>query len=82
MKLPKREDWLNDKMIGFVMEAKKLDREGAIAHLEEKYRRMKEAIKNGASDEEIARVSFPTSFEEFTSWMFMNELRKGEKRDE
>ena len=77
MKLPKREDWPNDKMIGFVMGAKKLDREGAIVHLEEKYRCMEEAIKNGASDEEIARGSFPTSFEEFTAWMFMNELHKG-----
>ena len=48
----------------------------AIAHLEEKYCRMEEAIKNGASDEEIARVGFPTSFEEFTAWMFMNELHK------
>ena len=81
MKLPKREDWLNDKMIGFVMEAKKLDREGAIAHLEEKYRRMDEAIKNGASDEEIARVSVPTSFEEFTAWMFINELRGTDRKE-
>ena len=32
MNLPKREDWLNGKMIGFVMEAKKLDREDAIAY--------------------------------------------------
>ena len=33
--------------------------------------------KNGASDEEIARVSFPTSFEEFIAWMFLEELHKG-----
>lgn len=76
MHLPKREDWLNDRLIGFVMEIKKLDREGAIAHLVEKYHRMEEAIKNGASADEVAKAGFPTSFEEFTAWMFMNELRK------
>ena len=74
MKLPAREEWMNEKFVEAVMKAKGWDRERASAFLEEKYRYMEESAKNGASDKEIAEAGMPLSPEEFFALVFSNAL--------
>ena len=76
MKLPTHEDWMNEKFVETVMKAKNLDRERAVAFLEEKYRYMEEVAKNGASDKEIAEAGMPLSPEEFFALVFSNALKE------
>ena len=72
MKLPAREEWMNEKFVETVMKAKGWDRERASAFLEEKYRCMEEAAKNGASDKEIAEAGMPLTPQEFFALVFSN----------
>ena len=74
MKLPTHEDWMNEKFVETVMKAKGLDRERAVAFLEEKFSCMEEAVKNGASDKEIAEAGMPLSPEEFFALVFSNAM--------
>ena len=76
MKLPTHEDWMNEKLVETVMKAKGLDRERTVAFLEEKYRYMEEAAKNGASDKEIAEAGMPLSPEEFFAFVFSNACKE------
>ena len=72
MKLPTHEDWMNEKFIETVMKVKDLDRERAVAFLEEKFRCMEDAAKKGVSDKEIAEAGMPLSPEEFFALVFSN----------
>lgn len=76
MKLPTREEWTNEKFVETVMKAKGWGRERTVAFLEEKYRCMEEAAKNGASDREIAEAGMPLSPEEFFACVFSNALKE------
>ena len=75
MKLPTHEEWMNEKFVETVMKAKGLDREQAIAFLEEKFHCMEDAAKNGASDREIAEAGMPLSPEEFFALVFSDALK-------
>ena len=74
MKLPTREEWMNEKFVETVMKAKGVERDRAVAFLEEKFRCMEDAAKKGASDKEIAEAGMPLSPEEFFALVFSNEL--------
>ena len=74
MKLPTREEWMNDKLIGAVMKAKSCSRPDAVAHLEERFCAMEAAAKAGASDEEIAQAGMPMRPEEFFGLVFSDAL--------
>ena len=74
MKLPAREEWMNEKFVETVMKAKGLDRERVVAFLEEKFRCMEDAAKKGASDKEIAEAGMPLTPQEFFALVFSNEL--------
>ena len=66
---------MNEKFVETVMKAKGLDREQAIAFLEEKFHCMEDAAKNGASDREIAEAGMPLSPEEFFALVFSDALK-------
>jgi len=72
MKLPTHEDWMNEKFVETVMKAKGMERDRAVAFLEEKFRCMEDAAKKGVSDKEIAAAGMPLSPEEFFALMFSN----------
>ena len=76
MRLPTREEWMNEKFVETVMKAKGWDRERAVAFLEGKFRSMEEAAKNGASDKEIAEAGMPLKPEEFFALVFSNALKE------
>ena len=76
MNLPKKETFVNDKLISAVMEAKGCDRASAVAHLEEKYRSMVASAKAGKNDEEIVKAGMPLTPQEFFTLMFAKELDK------
>ncbi len=75
MKLPSREAWMNDKLVGAVMKAKSCSRPDAVAHLEERFCAMEELAQNGASDEEIAKAGMSLTPEEFFALVYANALR-------
>jgi len=75
MKLPTHDDWMNEKFVETVMKAKGWDRERAVAFLDEKFRSMEEAAKNGASDREIAEAGMPLSPEEFFALVSSDALK-------
>ena len=72
MKLPAHEDWMNEKFVETVMKAKGVERDRAVAFLEEKFRCMEDAAKKGVSDKEIAEAGMPLSPEEFFALVFSN----------
>ncbi len=76
MKLPTHEDWMEEKFVKTVMKAKGLERERAVAFLEEKYRHMEEAAKKGASEKEIAEAGMPLTPQEFFALVFSNALKE------
>ena len=76
MKLPAHEDWMNEKFVETVMKAKDLDRERAVAFLDEKFRCMEDAAKKGASDKEIAEAGMPLTPQEFFAFVFSNALKE------
>ena len=76
MQLPAHEDWMNEKFVETVMKAKDLDRERAVAFLEEKFRCMEDAAKKGASDKEIAEAGMPLTPQEFFALVSSNALKE------
>ena len=76
MKLPTHEDRMNEKLVETVMKAKGWSHERVIDFLEEKYRCMEEAAKNGASDKEIAEAGMPLTPQEFFALVFSNALKE------
>ena len=72
MKLPAREEWMNEKFVETVMKAKGWSHERVIDFLEEKYRSMENAAKKGASEKEIAEAGMPLTPQEFFALVFSN----------
>ena len=67
---------MNEKFVETVMRAKGWDRERAIAFLEEKFRCMEDAAKNGASCDDVAKAGMPLTNEELLFLMFTNSLKE------
>ena len=76
MKLPAREEWMNEKFVETVMKAKGVERDRAVAILEEKFRGMEDAAKKGAGDKEIAEAGMPLTPQEFFTLVFSNALKE------
>ena len=76
MQLPAHEDWMNEKFVETVMKAKGVERDHAVAFLEEKFRCMEDAAKKGASDKEIAEAGMPLTPQEFFALVFSNALKE------